>query len=74
MTEPCPICESPAEFSPSLADAERVTCPVCGGFKISGTWQEVLKHRSFEERQAKLAEAKRRSRPGEIPYIGPKII
>jgi uncharacterized Zn finger protein (UPF0148 family) len=75
VTNACPICHGDALFhAERFGDSEIVECPQCGKFKISGTWEEVLKNRDLESRQAKLQEAKRRASPGEVPYLGPEVL
>ena len=47
MPEPCPICENPTNAgSPKFGDSKEVTCETCGRFKISGSWEAMIKHRA----------------------------
>ncbi len=75
-TNVCPVCRALATFKlPHYHDTYHVICAECGEFKTSGTWKASLEQMTgIEDRQAKLAEAKRRARPGEVPFIGPDIL
>jgi hypothetical protein len=75
-TKTCPVCRASATFKLlHYHDTYHVVCAECGEFKISGSWKASLDHMDdLDDRAAKLAEAKGRAKPGEVPFIGPDIL
>jgi Zn ribbon nucleic-acid-binding protein len=67
---PCPICEAPAaEALPRHGDVSVVSCHTCGAFKVSGTASQVMQTMDPWARRAKLADARQRAKPGDMPFI-----
>ena len=67
---PCPICEAPAaEALPRHGDVSVISCYSCGAFKVSGTASQVMQSMDLEARCAKLADARQRAKPGDMPFV-----
>ena len=69
-TARCPICEARADLTrPRDGGYGTFSCWDCGCFNISDSAVETVKELSLEARQARLLEAKRTARPGEVPEV-----